>query len=71
MRCDECRFWVRNENIEREGGDCRLKAPRMLGEVFIGDKSVGCEAESLVASWPNTKPSDWCGEFQPKPEENP
>lgn len=57
--CKTCRFWLSKANDEFGHiiGDCRRYAPRIIGEV-LGFR---------IPSTPETKPGDWCGEYQRQP----
>ena len=53
QQCHDCRYWDGKPNAATNSfGDCRRYAPRP-GETH---------------GWPHTKPGDWCGEFEPKPD---
>jgi hypothetical protein len=55
MRCDECRFF--NLYFEDDkNGECRRKAPIV-------------RQENIYARWPNINRDKWCGEYQPKKED--
>ena len=60
MRCETCLFWVK-------GGDGELKAHgrcHRFPAVYVG-KPVDAAINTRWWRWPNTKPEDWCGEWQP------
>lgn len=57
--CDACRFW--QEETEGEYGLCRRLSPRW--------HPMDGRSESFDAHWPETRPEDWCGEYEPpKPD---
>ena len=52
--CRHCEFWNGDREDQRGGqGDCRRNAPTMPPAGMGGDY------------WPQTWPTDWCGEFKP------
>lgn len=57
-QCQTCKFWVGYVGGHTPG-ECRIKAPRMRGEVER-DIPVGGEPRSGV--WPKTWASDGCAE---------
>jgi len=59
MTCKSCRFWD-NEAIHSTGL-CRRHAPRAV--VVVDKAAARCE----IATWPETEPDDWCGDYQPPP----
>lgn len=54
--CSSCRFWA-SVYIEN-GGECRRRAP-------IQNPGLG------LIQWPITSGTDWCGDFEIKPELKP
>lgn len=55
-RCDQCRFWAREEmpeGFDSSRGECRRREPsiNIYGTV----------------QWPETREEQWCGEFQEPP----
>ena len=55
-KCGTCRFWqkwVYRSNPERDSGDCRIRAPVVIG--------VGSDFRS---DWPSTSNDEWCGEWE-------
>lgn len=51
--CKTCRWW---HTLSDKRGLCRIRAPRgyVAGGAIIGD-------------WPETQPTDWCGEWTAHP----
>jgi hypothetical protein len=62
--CQNCVFWVQDPNQEKFGA-CRRSAPRP----YVTDVSGGNDPRR-DAWWPVTYDTDWCGEWQPWPDEN-
>ena len=53
--CNSCKFW---KLLEAERfGECRRHSPRPSGQ-------------GIEAKWPGTTLDDWCGDYQPKPNED-
>jgi len=50
--CQDCRFWVRKDQYV---GLCRFNPPAQVYDV----------RNSIVAHWPESGVSDWCGRFVP------
>lgn len=56
-RCGTCRFWLEKDGAPPRAGECRRYPP------------VDLEMEHAFKSfWPDSYASDWCGEWQAKPE---
>lgn len=56
-RCGGCRFYLQRKQVssgEPEWGDCRRNAPRVCREDNAG-------------GFPWMYPTDWCGQWEPKP----
>ena len=60
--CDNCRFWFRTGTPDHGHGWCRRHAPTALINPDLSDHWP-------EACWPATAPKDWCGDYQPKPQE--
>ena len=68
--CSTCRFWKRDQRPEcRELGACRRMPPQVVTRVYTLDANENygryeAEVESTSETeWPETKASDWCGEY--------
>lgn len=57
--CETCRYW-RTVHREAEAGQCRRRPPALV-------KFEGADPET---SWPRTDVDDWCGDHEPKPQED-
>lgn len=57
-KCETCRFWLREDECD---GWCRRYPPLALTE----DATLRGAADAW--SFPTVSTSDWCGEYQPKP----
>ena len=58
--CKNCKFWKRwQKSINNiTDGDCHKECPRIITD----------EREGVYSSaWPDTKPTDWCGEWEAQP----
>ncbi len=66
--CKDCGFWrewTHNQGEEylkkfpknKDKGDCLFNAPAVAG---LSEEGYAC--------WPDTKATDWCGEFQERVE---
>lgn len=56
-RCERCIFWdaSMSANVDVDTGACRRAPP-------------GFDDRTLLAVWPFTEDSDWCGEFTLDPD---
>ena len=65
--CSNCAFWDKKPDIE--AGRCLAKVPNAA---LIPTQGIGGQTLSVVTYWPETRPSDRCGEWayedKPKPE---
>lgn len=52
--CENCAYWRGNQ---KRRGDCRRRAPTNSYRDFGDD---------LIAEWPMTTASQWCGEHEPR-----
>lgn len=57
--CGSCRFWV----LTGEAGDCRRRAPTITKQSLWPSDSADVET-ALIAYWPNTGETEWCGEYE-------
>lgn len=57
--CGNCRFWI----LSGQAGDCRRRAPTITLQSLWPAKDSEAE-QALIAYWPNTGETDWCGEFE-------
>lgn len=64
--CESCRFWERgNATITRgkwkdyAAGNCKRNAPIATGGLHGPEQTL----------WPQTSVNDWCGEYQPKEQD--
>lgn len=57
-KCKDCRFWQQ----DKKAGDCRRHPPRII--VFSDEEG------DYETRFPETFPTEWCGEFQPKEDIN-
>ena len=67
-KCEDCLYWkewtfktkiyLERFPTNRDKGDCRIKAPIVVGT-----------SEEGYASWPDTNSFEWCGEFDEKVED--
>jgi hypothetical protein len=56
--CSNCRFWVKDtENRVRDFGLCHHNSPIMVPQ------HSSC-ATWMGSGWPESKPNDWCGQFE-------
>lgn len=65
--CANCRFWgVTRGTVE--GGDCRRRAPIIIAAHLKNDGDRIEDPDSaLLAYWPNTGETEWCGEWERSP----
>lgn len=56
--CKSCEFWVRKDQYV---GLCRFNPPAQVYDV----------RNSIVAHWPESGVSDWCGRFSAAPSATP
>jgi hypothetical protein len=76
-KCEDCKYWKKNKNnlhdLRRTYNDesflgfCRRTLPK--GVQYTSDENeiaAGNPQGQYYAHWPETKETDWCGEFQPK-----
>ena len=64
-KCETCRFWKipnhsRTVDLEHKISDCRKRVPQVFG--------INSDGE-LIDGFPTTREHDWCGEHQPREEE--
>ena len=66
--CRACRYWVNDR--AKSFGSCRRFPPVPVASTYTEQKG-DCgdyhqEVNSnLFSAWPETDPTDWCGEFRP------
>ena len=72
MKCKDCKFWDDSKgDTYNDAGYCRRESPKLTWSMvalpntqFMAD-AIANEFET-AAIWPETDPTDWCGEFQQK-----
>lgn len=57
--CWRCRFFVRDDDAQDEGGFCQRFPP-----------TCACNDGELLVMWPGVEALDWCGEFSDELSEN-
>lgn len=71
-RCLTCQFWVTRQpgGTENRVGECRRLPPQIVSRTEDysrplggGDFSEGIST-SVDSEWPDTKDTDWCGEYR-------
>lgn len=62
--CENCRFWVPNDDTNTDG-TCHRHAPRVVAGTW-GIYLVFLKATST--EWPDTVADEWCGEHEPVTE---
>lgn len=66
MRCEICRYFeIPSKNLTAHFGRCMRYAPHPR------PYTVGLMPPTDTWTWPIMRDTKFCGEFQPKPEENP
>ena len=74
-KCHTCRFWD-EVDVGAPLGDCRWQSPAVStpryahtkgGHGAYEDKDLDNFAIEHVALWPQTRYSDWCGEWEKRP----
>jgi hypothetical protein len=55
-RCETCKFWQPDEEINAAAGDCRRHPPR----AHVSERTVF----GVEVTWPTTNFDDWCGQWQ-------
>ena len=64
MKCEDCKWWDKNEKYpESKSGMCRRNAPRLI----VASCGIG-ENPLYENDWPTTMNCEWCGEFKQKGE---
>ena len=59
MKCEDCKWWVRDHK-SKDWGSCHRMPP------WFQDPESKAEVSEAAAYWPNTIDDDWCGEFEHK-----
>lgn len=71
INCENCEYWncFPNDNNFQTLGSCRRNAP-LLRAYLLSDEEKDNEEDGepigIGGVWPDTLPSDWCGEFKSK-----
>lgn len=55
MKCEDCKFWADNQDVDGAVNECRRMPPT------ADNRRIG--------TFPLTKAGCWCGEFKAKPAE--
>lgn len=64
MKCEDCRFWIRNEDINVEDGQCRRFPPQV--HMLPTEDQLGRKGFQTMIMFPAVGEQFWCGEFQPR-----
>lgn len=68
MTCSTCQFWV-TEQFANWGCCCRYPPIPVSEPLNISDTSSNCNYSiqgKICSIWPETKLTDWCGEYKLK-----
>ena len=66
-RCDGCRFWLQEQDID--GGYCRRYPPTVILLRTLPPLKGSTDMRFATGNrFPNMMPDGWCGEWQPKKE---
>ena len=61
--CCRCDFWTGDKKKKEGQGQCRRYPPQNAG-VVPTQNLAGQVQPSIIAGFPSTRASEWCGEFK-------
>lgn len=72
LSCVGCVFWKSDQRTGGETGECRIRAPQIIGQIAKSEwkkETSLSEAVDFATRFPITAFNDWCGEHKPLPEQ--
>jgi hypothetical protein len=61
--CSTCLYWTGDKNKKQGSGHCKRYPPLLAGMVQQENPLTRQVSPAIVASWPTSAATEWCGEW--------